>query len=336
MRIIISLAFAFLLSFQIKAEQVLSPAIISPLAVNSMLFDIVNVDNEFMVAVGIRGHILRGETVETWQQVEVPTQTTLTAVTFYNRLLGWAVGHDGTIMHTADGGFTWNIQQYLPHIQKPLLDIAFKSESDGIAIGAYGLFYRTADGGKTWHQEFHTSLLLQEDIDYLNEIKQEDEQAYIEERSSILPHFNRLFMDGRTTYLVGEVGLIAKSNDFGKTWQRFDDIYHGSFFDLARTQQGNLIAVGLRGHSFRSLTNGTPWQASETNVTALLNSIVLSDESNVYVLGNNGVLLISKDDGLTFTQRIQEDGKALLSGVIFNNQLVVASEVGIKVLKVIN
>lgn len=330
------LVFCLFLSFFSKAEQQATSAIMSPLAVKSMLFDVTNVNNEFMVAVGERGHILRSENLQDWQQVPVPSQSTLTAVAFVNSTLGWAVGHDGIILHSADGGLSWKTQQYLPHIQKPLLDVAFINEKEGVALGAYGLFYRTVDAGETWQQEFHTSLLSQEDLDYLDELKQEDEQVYLEERSSILPHFNRVFLDGRTTYLVGEVGLIAKSNDFGRNWQRFDDIYHGSFFDVARTKQGNLLAVGLRGNSFRSLTNGTPWEKSETSVTTLLNSIVLASDNQLFVLGNNGVLLESTDDGNTFKKLIQHDGKALLAGTVFNQQLVVASEVGIKVLQVVN
>jgi photosystem II stability/assembly factor-like uncharacterized protein len=336
MRIMSVLVFCLFLSFFSKAAQQAIPTIMSPLAVKSMLFDITNVNDEFMIAVGERGHILRAESLQNWQQMPVPSQSTLTAVTFVNSLLGWAVGHNGIILHSSDGGLSWEIQQFLPHIQKPLLDVAFVSENEGVALGAYGLFFRTVDGGVTWQEEFHTSLLSQDDLDYLDELKQEDEQVYLEERSSILPHFNRIFLDGRTTYLVGEVGLIAKSNDFGKNWQRFDDVYQGSFFDVARTQQGNLLAVGLRGNSFRSLTNGTPWQKSETSVTTLLNSIVLASESQLFILGNNGVLLESKDDGSTFTKLLQNDGKALLAGTIFNQQLVIASEVGIKVLQVVN
>lgn len=336
MRLMSGLAFCLLISFFTKAEVQEKAAIMSPLAVKSMLFDITNVNNEFMIAVGERGHILRAVNLKTWQQIHVPSQSTLTAVTFVNSLLGWAVGHDGIILHSSDGGLSWKTQQFLPHIQKPLLDVAFINEKEGIALGAYGLFFRTQDGGQTWQQEFHTSLLSQDDLDYLEELKQEDEQVFLEERASILPHFNRVFLDGRTTYLVGEVGLIAKSNDFGRTWQRFDDIYHGSFFDVARTKLGNLLAVGLRGNSFRSLTNGTPWQKSETSVTTLLNSIVLASDNQLFILGNNGVLLESIDDGSTFIKRIQNDGKALLAGVVFNQQLVIASEVGIKVLQVVN
>lgn len=336
MRIVISFVIAIIICFQISAKEVNKSSIKSDLAMKSMLFDIVNVNDSFMVAVGERGHIIRAQGLNDWHQVDVPTQATLTAITFINENLGWAVGHEGIILNTQDGGFSWQVQQHLPQMQKPLLDIAFRNEKEGVAVGAYGMFFRTFDGGSNWQQEFHTSLLIQEDLDYLAELKQEDEQAYLEERASILPHFNRIVVDGRTSFLVGELGLIAKSNDFGKTWNRFDQIYHGSFFDLIRTQQGNLLAVGLRGNSYRTLTNGAPWLKSETHITTLINSIVLAGDNQVFLLGNNGVLLESKDDGISFSKQLQEDGKALLAGVVFDQQLVLASEVGIKVLQVVN
>ncbi|GHE83747.1 WD40/YVTN/BNR-like repeat-containing protein [Thalassotalea profundi] len=309
-------------------------AIISPLAKDSLLLDIENVNEQFLIAVGVRGHILRSTDGENWQQMPSPTQTTLTSVTFVNGRHGWAVGHDAIILHSQDAGLTWQIQHENPQLEVPFLHVHFKDEKSGVAVGSYGLFYRTIDGGKTWQQEFHLSLLIEEDIEYLDELKREDEAAYLSERSRILPHFNRFYQDGRTAYLVGELGLIAKSNNFGENWERMEDVYHGSFYDINRTQKGNLLTVGLRGNVFRSISNGNNWENTPIETTALLNNIVLYQGDVVFLLGNNGVLLKSVDDGLTFTLDTQADGKALLAGVIFKEKLIVASEVGIKVIQV--
>ena len=316
------------------AQVIMQPSIKSHLAAESLLLDITNVKDEFMIAVGERGHIVRSTNAKDWQQVDVPTRSTLTAVTFADERHGWAVGHDALILHTQDAGLTWEVQQYLPETQKPLLDVSFKNNKEGVAVGAYGMFFRTEDGGKNWTQEYHISLLPQEDIDYLQELMKEDEAAYLDERSSILPHFNRIYIDGRTSYLAGEFGLLAKSQDFGKTWVRFEEIYSGSFYDISRTQAGNLIAVGLRGNVFRSLTNGTPWQHIQTKSTALLNNILLVDEKHILLFGNNGVMLRSDDDGKSFTALLQEDGKALMAACVYRGEVVVASEVGIKVMQV--
>lgn len=313
-----------------KANNESTSSILAPLANKSLLLDIVNIQQKKLIAVGERGHILMSVDGNHWQQIITPTQATLTSVFFINNLVGWAVGHDATILKTTNGGNNWHLQYSNPDLEKPLLDVVFKNPFHGIAVGAYGQFFRTIDGGKTWLSEFHEEFLLEEDKAYLNELKIDDEEAYFDERESILPHFNRIFSDGRTTYLVGEIGLIAKSNDLGLTWEKFDEIYKGSFFDLLRTQQGNLLVAGLRGHVFRSLQNGTPWIKRKTGTSALLNSIILSDEGRIFILGNNGVVLESRDDGYSFTLRLQPDGKPLIAGVWFKNKIVAVSDVGIK------
>lgn len=318
--------------FSISSQANTIPSVEARLASKSLLLDITKVGLNKLIVVGERGHILMSSDAKNWQQAEVPLQTTLTSVFFINDTLGWAVGHDATILNTEDGGLTWQIQQHKPELEKPLLDIVFKNPTEGLAIGAYGLSFRTTDGGISWVNEFHSEFLLPEDAEYLKELKQEDEEAYLDEASSILPHFNRLLIDGRTLYMVGEIGLIAKSNDFGIKWQPFDEIYQGSFFDISRTLQGNLLVVGLRGHVFRSLKNGTPWQQRDTETTSLLNDIVLSDDERVFILGNNGTLLESVDDGQNYRLRVQKDGKTLIAGVWFNDQLVVVSDVGVKII----
>jgi len=308
------------------------PSVKAPLVSQSLLLDIKTIGQVKLVAVGERGHIILSTDGMNWQQASVPVQSTLTNVFFYSEKLGWAVGHDATILHSQDGGLTWQVQLYKPTLEKPLLSIVFKTPLEGLAIGAYGLLFRTVDGGKTWLSEFHSEFLLPDDVEYLAGLKQEDEEAYLDEVSSILPHFNRLVLDGRTLYMVGAIGLIAKSNDFGNNWKLLDEIYQGSFFDIARTMKGNLLVVGLRGHVFRSLKNGTPWQQRQTNTTALINDIVLTNDNRIFLLANNGTLLESNDDGQSYLLRNQLDGKALIAGVWFKNQLIAVSDVGVKII----
>jgi len=310
-----------------------TPATESALASKSLLLDISHLGKEKLVAVGQYGHILLSSDGKNWQQANVPVQATLTSVYFLNDQLGWAVGHDATILHSKDGGLNWHIQQYLPSLQKPLLDIYFKNAQQGIAVGAYGQVFRSNDGGTTWQSEFHQEFLLADDIDYINDLKKEDEKAYLDEIAFILPHFNGLVKDGDTLFLLGETGLLAQSNDFGLTWQKFDGFYQGSFFSLARTQSGNYLVAGLRGHVFRSIKDERQWDEISTDTTALLNNIVVvKEDGRIFILGNNGVLLISTDEGKSFTIKPQQDGKTLIAGVWFKGKLIVVSDVGIKVL----
>ncbi len=303
-------------------------------AAKSLLTDIALLPNQRQVAVGERGHILYSDNGGAWQQANSPVNILLTKVFFINENRGWAVGHDATILVTENGGVDWSIQQFLPKVEKPLLDVWFKDELNGVAIGSYGLFYRTKDGGKNWRKEFHSELLFPEDAEYLDELKESDPEAYEEETTSILPHFNRLRVFGNDFYIAGEAGLLCHSNDFGKTWTRYDEFYLGSFFDITKTENGSLLAVGLRGSVYISTDDGQQWKQVKTDRIATINSVVKNSKNEIVLLANSGVTFVSSDNGSSFTSKSQPDGKALMNGVFSNGQLVVASEVGIKTISV--
>jgi photosystem II stability/assembly factor-like uncharacterized protein len=61
-----------------------------------------------LVAAGERGLVmLSDDSGQTWKQARVPVSVTLNALRFRNEREGWAVGNMGVVLHTADGGATW-------------------------------------------------------------------------------------------------------------------------------------------------------------------------------------------------------------------------------------
>ncbi len=296
----------------------------------TLLTDIELIDDQ-LVAVGKHGVVITSNDAQSWQQASVPTQVLLTAVDFYNKNLGWACGHDATIINTTDAGKTWQLQQALPDMDKPCLDILFTSEKHGYAVGAYGMFFETQDGGQKWQKRFLDSLLFEEDRAYLNELKKSDPEGYEYETASILPHFNRIVKTNDRLILVGEMGLMAESFDNGGTWQRLEEIYMGSFFTFASTadqSQGEDLVAGLRGNIFTRQAGSEQWQPIHTDNFATVNSAI--NYNNEWLLfANSGVIFHIKNDELTEEQ--MDDGKSLLDGVVFQNKLIMASEDGIKV-----
>ena len=306
---------------------------IAVLAQHSLLTDIVNINGQQIVAVGERGHILLSQDGQNWLQSPVPVQANLNGVYFIDKQHGWAVGHDASILATQDGGASWQLQHYAPETDKPLFDVYFADSNNGIAVGAYGLFYRTEDGGETWQKEFHPEVLSEDDQAYLEELKEADPDMYEVEQGAILPHFNRLFADGNVLYMVGEAGFAAKSIDNGTSWIRLEPFYNGSLFDITRTPQMALLAVGLRGHAFLSHDQGQSWQQITLNETATLNSAFSDDNGRLYLVGNAGTLLVSNDDGVSFTNVSLADGKAIVNGLLWRDELLLVTETGIKSIK---
>lgn len=308
------------------------PAYQLPMVSHSVLTDIVGLADGRYVAVGERGHIIQSKDGVQWQQDQVPVQTNLNSVYFVDDSHGWAVGHDAVILATIDGGRSWQVQQYLPELDKPLFDVYFKDRQQGFAVGAYGLFFVTTDGGNSWQQVWHDSFANADDKQMLDELKETDPEAYELELASVLPHLNRLVVRNQTIYLVGEAGLWATSQDFGKSWQRQAEFYNGSLFAIEQTATGTLIAAGLRGHVFRSTDNGQQWQPISLALPATLNS-VQTQANHVWLFGNGGAVFHSADDGVSFQLVPQNSGKAVLNGVATGDNLLLVTETGIKTIQ---
>src|SRR3977135_3294331 len=83
------------------ADPLQVPALPSRLAASSPLFAIARAGTR-LVAVGQRGHVLLSDDDGTsWRQAAVPVSVDLTAVHFASPQRGWAVGHDGAILHSS-------------------------------------------------------------------------------------------------------------------------------------------------------------------------------------------------------------------------------------------
>jgi photosystem II stability/assembly factor-like uncharacterized protein len=323
---------------------------IAPLVKESLLLGATS--SQTTIIVGERGHILVSEIPNStnssiYTQIVSPTKVTLTNVYSINNL-AWAVGHDATIIKSTDAGLTWTIVQSDPELDRPLLSIYFFDESEGVAVGAYGLFYRSLDGGNTWIQERHPGMVSEDDNEYLNSIKQ-DEAFYLEELSFISPHLNQISYTNDTLYIAGEAGLVARSLDKGRSWERIEIDYQGSFFDIGVLSPEYLMTVGLRGNMFVLTENET--SLVSTCITTSLNR-VLTTESKIFVLGNNGVIL-SIDKQLLMTQGpdsigdLQNDGgecvvhpsvtlletdfsDAILTGILSDSNLLLVTAAGLK------
>ena len=260
----------------------------APLVEDSLLLDADS--DQFHVVVGERGHVITSalDSLE-FTQLALPLSVTLTAVDVLGDDI-WVAGHDATIMHSSDKGATWDVQMHEPDLERPFLDILFFDEMHGVAVGAYGLFYRTRDAGETWTSEQHATLLNPLDLEYLEEIREEDEEFYLEELNSILPHINRIVYANGKVFVAGETGLLAVSDNYGESWQRDELDYFGSFFDFQPVDDNRNVAVGLRGAVFTQSNSGE-WQRVNSCTTSTLNSVQLTDGGGLLVVGNNGAII---------------------------------------------
>jgi photosystem II stability/assembly factor-like uncharacterized protein len=292
-------------------------AIESPKAAKGLMIDVVHAGKR-LVAVGDRGHILYSDDQgATWSQAKVPTRQLLTAVFFVDDKQGWAVGHDAQILASTDGGATWSQQFQDLKRESPLLDIWFNNANHGLAVGAYGALIETTDGGKTWNDV--SDRLDNEDQFHLNAIAQIKDAGL---------------------FIVGEQGSMFRSSDDGQTWEKLEGPYEGSLFGVISTAQPQtLLAYGLRGNLYRSTDFGSTWEPVELNAArgALefgLSGATLLEDGSIVVVGNGGSVVVSHDDGVTFSVFNRPD-RISLSAVTAagNGNLILAGQGGVRVAK---
>ena len=299
------------------------PAEIEPLAATSLLLDL-GLAGKRMVAVGERGHVLLSDDQgATWRQAKtVPTRAMLTAGFFVDADSGWAVGHDETIINTADGGETWTRSHFAPEAQQPLLDLWVATRGRGIAGGASGAYYPTNDGGRTWRgAKFAPARAATAAPPADGELPPDY-------------HLNRIIGVGNRLYIAAEGGQLYRSDDRGANWRALPSPYQGSFFGLVPIRGEGLLAFGLRGNLFKSADAGDTWTKLESHTTAMLTDGVAINDLRVIIGGLAGVLLVSGDAGETFRLTQQDDRKgvaAVLPGPA--GAVVVAGEGGVKTIR---
>lgn len=281
-----------------------------PLAPKSLLLDLEDTGSG-LIAVGERGHILLSQDGTDWDQSDVPTRATLTALDCADAQTCWAVGHDAAILKTSDGGKTWTKQYFEPELEKPFLDVLFFNAQHGIAIGAYGLFKETVDGGNTWN-EFNTDIRAEE------------------------WHFNAVIQLGNgNLLLVGETGGIATSTDGGVTWVQQESPYEGSYFGALPIGESGAVIFGLRGNAYISpdpVRGG--WTRIETGTVQGLLGGTLLPNGDFLIVGNNGTILRgAPTTGLVQTIR-DPVGKGLATAkALSSGDLLVLGEAGVRILK---
>jgi photosystem II stability/assembly factor-like uncharacterized protein len=309
------------------------PAEIEPLAASSLLLDLAVAGNR-LVAVGERGHVLLSDDQGvTWRQAKsVPTRVMLTAVFFVDAQYGWAVGHDETILNTADGGENWTRSHFAPEAQQPLLDLWFANRVSGIAVGAYGAYFTTNDGGRSWSSaKFKPMSSSKPNAPMHDGEAAPDEGPGSFEEGPPDYHLNRIVGVGNRLYVAAEGGQLYRSDDRGASWRVLPSPYEGSFFGLVPIRGNGLLAFGLRGHLYRSADGGDTWTQLESHTTAMLTDGVAINDLRVVIGGLAGVLLVSGDAGETFRLTQQDDRKglsALLPGPA--GSVVVAGEGGVR------
>jgi photosystem II stability/assembly factor-like uncharacterized protein len=248
------------------------------------------------------------------------TAKDLLDICFTDAKNGWAVGTEGTIIHTSDGGTSWSTQD--SKTTHSLRGVCFVSSDTGWAVGDSGTIRYTFDGGGTWE------LVAPSPTDAnLSDV---------------------FFIDGFLGWVVGQ-GVISKTEDGGDNWQTTDIVdtivFAVSFSDRNRgwavarhhvpgmslgvfvlrtdnggqswIRQGDFAGqpmediafvsslkgwiVGVGGLIYHTSNGGTNWDDQPASVDRYLHGVAFWDDLTGIVVGAEGSIRTTVNGGQSWT-----------------------------------
>jgi photosystem II stability/assembly factor-like uncharacterized protein len=185
-----------------------------------------------------------------------------------------AVGERGIVLVSDDSGKTW-VQAQTP-VRVSLTAVQFVDDKSGWAVGHGGVVLRSTDAGATWSKQLdgiQAAGLILRQLERQAEAAGADsakvQRDLADARRLVAdgpdkPFLDVYFLDRSNGYVVGAYNLIFRTRDGGRNWE--------------------------------------PWQQHLDNPKAHHLYGIRSAGSSIFIVGEQGLLLRSTDDGATFTQ----------------------------------
>lgn len=286
MRTPVGLGMAILMA--VAAVQAFAPRQTPALAATRLPYDKLQINSLVqtkagLIAAGELGQVLYSTNQgKEWQRADVPVdrQALINQIAMdTDGLHGIAVGHEGWILRTSDGGLSWKEAAFDERNGEPLMSVARLPSGAWIAVGAFGRALRSLDAGASW-QPFSFA------------------GGNVEDK-----HLNRIVgsADGQHWLVVGERGLVLRSDDAGVAWREVPAFYTGSLYNALALPRGGWLAYGMRGHAYVNADEHGAWTRSTVPAPVSFFGHALLPDGSIVLAGQGSMLATSQDGGANFT-----------------------------------
>jgi photosystem II stability/assembly factor-like uncharacterized protein len=213
----------------------------------------------------------------------------LNDVFFWDAQTGWAVGEKGTILHTDDGGETWQWQdspvdgslEHVVFVDAQMGWIAYPRWNDASVL------LQTQDGGRTWVER---SLPFQNDYDMI-------------------------WADANNGWLVSS-RQVFHSSDGGETWQEQSLPQQDQRWEFIASVDDRHVWATTRDVILHTDDGGVTWTSyplaqalSETPV--YLEDLVFVDAQTGWAILGDNTIAHTTDGGQTWQAQYTEDGSRI-------------------------
>lgn len=218
---------------------------------------------------------------------------------------GWVVGRGGTLLTTVDGGKTWKKQE--PLCSQPLFDVDFVDENHGWAVGNFGSLAITVDGGKTWDvREFEPMVNAAINAVY-----------FISPTEGWLAGDYPLWDAALDEEVTAEtISNLFHTTDGGQTWQLVKTDVSYALYDVLFTDNQTGWIVGSKGNLLKTTDGGETWTPLASQTKSHLFSLYQAGDT-MWIAGADGVLLQVKNGQVS---RVKSGAFTWLSAVAFSGE----------------
>lgn len=216
----------------------------------------------------------------TWRN-PVPQGYDLHVSVIKNGTSVWAGSDLGNIIHSEDGGLTWdckNLARYTKFIEFVGLD--WPDDSVGFATDKYGYIFKTLDEGITWDSMYW------------------EPEVYLNASS---------FIDAQHGFVVGSEGKIIRTTDGGVTWTPYYFNIPVNLTCVSFTSSLTGYAAGDLGRILKTTDGGNTWDAVYNDSVTEYRGMVFPTTNMGFVVGTNGIVMKTTDAGASWTKKSLND-----------------------------
>ncbi|MFA7710518.1 MAG: YCF48-related protein [Candidatus Neomarinimicrobiota bacterium] len=245
----------------------------------------------------------------TWSKLRAGVSIWLRDIVFIDEQIGWAVGDSGTILHTINGGDSWQKQTFpweelpgLTNYEDNLVSVTFLDSIFGWICSRNSIL-KTTDGGENWKITYSENL---EDGRF-------HDIGFIDK--------NIGFAVGGKGFL-GSMGFLLKTSDSGETWENITPLSFSTLTHLSIVDEEFIWVCGYGGIVITTNDSGLTWIKKELNASPApyLTSIQFVDQYNGWCGGDDNSwpylnFFCTTDGGNSWTPRSMENSWPIFLGV---------------------
>ncbi|MEO2005523.1 MAG: YCF48-related protein [Candidatus Poribacteria bacterium] len=263
----------------------------------------------------------------------------LRGIAFLDDDTGWAVGDKGTILHTVDGGHTWEPQampepsadveeRFRNRMKSAQLVRVLIADESTVWILGNGVLLGSTDAGATWRysnagtrNRLTNGVFLSAEIGFIVgdnrtivgtwdgggtwESVFEGRRARAGDNRTVYEAI--AFMTPDIAWIVGSSSTVVRSEDGGRNWAQPDGIdfdAYGNVYGVTFLSETEGWAVGQEAMILHTTDAGEYWEPVENDAENFgydLKDFAFSEDgSQAWVVGDGGTILHTSDGGETW------------------------------------